>query len=178
MPSSFSLSNFASFRVLLRFSSYFEASLAALVGMKGRLPFHEFHARSAFSFLRGASDPEILMARAAQIGLTTIAITDHEGFYGSARAYQEACKRGIRAITGATLEVDGAHVPVIWLVAANDSYFSPDFSKQMVSAFREGGDKVEPLLRRLAVKSSSDEKLGCSNGFWQLAKTAAAGGTP
>jgi error-prone DNA polymerase len=81
--------------------------------MKARLPFHEFHARSAFSFLRGASDPETLMKRAARIGLTTISITDHEGFYGSARAYQEACKRGIRAITGATLESDGAHVPVI-----------------------------------------------------------------
>lgn len=81
--------------------------------MKARLPFHEFHARSAFSFLRGASNPEVMMERAAQLGLTTIAVTDHEGFYGSARAYHEACKRGIRAITGATLEIDGAHVPVI-----------------------------------------------------------------
>ncbi|HEY1122307.1 MAG TPA: PHP domain-containing protein, partial [Haloferula sp.] len=81
--------------------------------MKASLPFHEFHARSAFSFLRGASDPEVMMARAAQIGLTTIAVTDHEGFYGSARAYHEACKHGIRAITGATLEIDGSHVPVI-----------------------------------------------------------------
>ncbi len=81
--------------------------------MKARLPFHEFHARSAFSFLRGASDPESMMERAADIGLSTIAITDHEGYYGSARAYHEAQKRGIRAITGATLEIDGAHVPVI-----------------------------------------------------------------
>jgi dienelactone hydrolase len=36
-----------------------------------------------------------------------------------------------------------AHVPVIWLVAANDSYFSPEFSKQLVDAFREGDDKVD-----------------------------------
>jgi dienelactone hydrolase len=38
---------------------------------------------------------------------------------------------------------DEARVPVIWLVASNDSYFSPDLSKQMVDAFRAGGDKVD-----------------------------------
>jgi dienelactone hydrolase len=38
---------------------------------------------------------------------------------------------------------DDARVPVIWLVAANDSYFSPDLSKQMADAFRAGGDKVD-----------------------------------
>ena len=38
---------------------------------------------------------------------------------------------------------EDAHVPVIWLVASNDSYFSPDFSKQLADAFRAGGDKVE-----------------------------------
>jgi dienelactone hydrolase len=36
-----------------------------------------------------------------------------------------------------------ARVPVTWLVAANDSYFSPDLSKQLAGAFRSGGDKVE-----------------------------------
>ncbi len=30
-----------------------------------------------------------------------------------------------------------------WLVAANDSYFSPDLSKQLADAFRSGGDKVD-----------------------------------
>lgn len=53
------------------------------------------------------------MKRAWDIGLETIAITDHAGFYGSARAYHEASKRGLRAITGATLEIDAAHVPVL-----------------------------------------------------------------
>jgi dienelactone hydrolase len=36
-----------------------------------------------------------------------------------------------------------ARVPVIWLVAANDSYFSPDLSKQLADAFRAGGGKVD-----------------------------------
>ena len=38
---------------------------------------------------------------------------------------------------------DEARVPVAWLVAANDSYFPPDLSKQMADAFRKGGDKVD-----------------------------------
>jgi dienelactone hydrolase len=38
---------------------------------------------------------------------------------------------------------NGAHVPVTWLVAANDSYFSPALSKQIADAFRIGGDKVD-----------------------------------
>jgi dienelactone hydrolase len=36
-----------------------------------------------------------------------------------------------------------ARVPVSWLVAANDSYFPPDFSRKLADAFRAGGDKVD-----------------------------------
>jgi dienelactone hydrolase len=38
---------------------------------------------------------------------------------------------------------DDAKIPVTWLVAANDSYFSPEVSKQMADAFRGGGGKVD-----------------------------------
>jgi dienelactone hydrolase len=38
---------------------------------------------------------------------------------------------------------NGAHVPVTWLVAANDSYFSPELSRQLADAFRAGGDSVD-----------------------------------
>jgi len=38
---------------------------------------------------------------------------------------------------------DDAKIPVTWLVAANDSYFPPELSKQMADAFRGGGDKVD-----------------------------------
>lgn len=36
-----------------------------------------------------------------------------------------------------------ARVPVTWLVAANDSYFPPDLSRQLAEAFRRGGDRVD-----------------------------------
>jgi dienelactone hydrolase len=35
-----------------------------------------------------------------------------------------------------------ARIPVTWLVADNDSYFSPEFSRELVDAFRRGGGKV------------------------------------
>ena len=37
----------------------------------------------------------------------------------------------------------GARVPVTWLVAANDTYFSPEFSRKLADAFRAGGGRVE-----------------------------------
>jgi dienelactone hydrolase len=37
----------------------------------------------------------------------------------------------------------GARVPVTWLVAANDSYFSPDLSRKLADAFRAGGAKID-----------------------------------
>lgn len=37
----------------------------------------------------------------------------------------------------------GARVPVTWLVATNDSYFSPVLSRQLADAFRNGGGKVD-----------------------------------
>ena len=36
-----------------------------------------------------------------------------------------------------------ARIPVTWLVAANDSYFSPTLSRQLADAFRSAGGKVE-----------------------------------
>jgi dienelactone hydrolase len=38
---------------------------------------------------------------------------------------------------------EDTRVPVLWLVAANDSYFSPDLSRQLADAFRTGGGRVD-----------------------------------
>jgi dienelactone hydrolase len=57
---------------------------------------------------------------------------------------------------------EDARVPVIWLVAANDGYFSPALSRQMADAFRGGGDKVD--LRVLAASGSEGHWLAESDG--------------
>ena len=81
----------------------------------------ELHARSAFSFLRGASQPEALAQTAAQLGLSALAVCDRDGVYGAARFYARAREHGIRAIVGAELTLDdGSVLPV--LVSSRTGY--------------------------------------------------------
>jgi error-prone DNA polymerase len=47
------------------------------------LGFVELHCHSAYSFLDGASHPEDLAARGAELGYEALALTDHDGVYGS-----------------------------------------------------------------------------------------------
>src|SRR3954469_25742917 len=68
-----------------------------------RAPYVELHAHSAYSFLAGASLPEELAAGAAELGYDALALTDHDGVYGSLE-FAHACKGfGLRAITGAEI---------------------------------------------------------------------------
>src|SRR5271166_2532141 len=66
----------------------------------------ELRARSAFSFLEGASTPEDLAARAADLGYGAMALGDRDGLYGAPRFYQAAKAAGIRQIVGAELTLD------------------------------------------------------------------------
>ncbi|HVR20590.1 MAG TPA: error-prone DNA polymerase [Polyangiaceae bacterium] len=68
--------------------------------------FVELLARSAFSFLRGASRPEELVVRAKELGLAALALCDRDGLYGSARAHIAAKECDQRVIVGAELGVD------------------------------------------------------------------------
>ena len=50
----------------------------------------ELHAHTNFSFLDGASHPEELIARAALLGVPSLAITDHGGLYAAVRTWKAA----------------------------------------------------------------------------------------
>jgi error-prone DNA polymerase len=68
-------------------------------------PYVELHCHSSFSFLDGASSPLELATRAAEIGYPALALTDHDGVWGSME-FAVACKgAGIKPITGAELTV-------------------------------------------------------------------------
>jgi error-prone DNA polymerase len=74
----------------------------------------ELHAHSAYSFLDGASQPEELAARAAEHGYPALALTDHDGVYGSLEFAHAAKHLGVRPITGAEVTLDGgAHVTLL-----------------------------------------------------------------
>lgn len=69
------------------------------------VPYAELHAHSSFSFLDGASAPEELLAEAERQGLTALAITDHDGFYGAARFAEAAEQLGVQTVFGAELSL-------------------------------------------------------------------------
>jgi error-prone DNA polymerase len=61
----------------------------------------ELHARSAFSFLEGASVPEELVGACAEHGMTAMAVLDRDGVYGAPRFYLAAKKLCLQAHIGA-----------------------------------------------------------------------------
>src|ERR671928_373734 len=74
----------------------------------------ELHCHSAYSFLDGASHPEELAVRAAELGYEALALTDHDGLYGSLEFAHAAKAFGIRPITGAEVTLaGGAHVTLL-----------------------------------------------------------------
>ncbi|MEK6285281.1 MAG: error-prone DNA polymerase [Acidobacteriota bacterium] len=65
----------------------------------------ELHARSAFSFLEGASLPEELASVCAELGGSAMALLDRDGVYGAPRFHMAAKKTGIKAHIGAEISV-------------------------------------------------------------------------
>ncbi len=74
----------------------------------------ELHANSAFSFLRGAAQPETLVHLASMHEMPAIAVLDRDGVYGSARVKHAGDEFGVRGIVGAELTLlDGSVLPVL-----------------------------------------------------------------
>jgi error-prone DNA polymerase len=63
----------------------------------------ELHLHTCFSFLDGASLPEEYAARAADLGYTALAITDHDGLHGAMEFAQACAAAGVQPITGVEL---------------------------------------------------------------------------
>src|SRR6187551_4028354 len=79
-------------------------------GVRARVPYVELHAHSSYSFLDGASLPEELAVQAAELGYPALALTDHDGVYGSLEFAHAAKHFGVRPITGAELTLaDRSH---------------------------------------------------------------------
>jgi error-prone DNA polymerase len=74
----------------------------------------ELHARSAFSFLRGASLPEHLAEAAVKQGYSAMALCDRDGVYGAPRFYTTSKEQGLRPMVGSELTMeDGSVLPVL-----------------------------------------------------------------
>jgi len=103
----------------------------------------DLHCHSCYSFLDGASQPGELVARAVELGYAALALTDHNGLYGSMEFAQAAAEAGLQAITGAevTLE-DGAHLTLL----AETPRGYANLCRLLSLAHRES-ERTEPRLR-------------------------------
>ena len=74
-------------------------------------PYAELHCHTNFSFLDGASAPDELIDRAVELGLSGLAVTDHQGLYGAVRFTTAAEAVGIHPVIGVEIELLDAIVP-------------------------------------------------------------------
>jgi error-prone DNA polymerase len=129
------------------------------------MPYAELHAHSAYSFLDGASQPEELAARAAELGYEALALTDHDGVYGSLEFAHAAKHLGVRAITGAEVTLDGgAHVTL--LVESAQGY--ANLCRLLTAAHagtrpQEGREPLPPSLDQALLEELNDG-LVCLSG--------------
>ena len=142
----------------------------------GRVPYAELHAHSTYSFLDGASQPEALAEEAARLGLTGLALTDHDGFYGIVRMAEAAEKYpGLQTTFGAELSLglskpqngeadpEGSHLLVLARQEAGYHALSELITEAQLA---EGAEKGHPVYTIETVASAGDLTIltGCRKG--------------
>jgi len=115
----------------------------------------ELHASSAFSFLDGASQPETLAERAAELEMPAIALADRNGLYGVARFHTIAKKSGVRAHIGAEIAVSSwgnRLTPAPWL-----PHRHPDEPPRLLllCASQTGYQNLSQLITRFKMREST-----------------------
>jgi error-prone DNA polymerase len=143
------------------------------------VPYAELHCHSNFSFLDGASEPEELAEEAARLGIETLAITDHDGFYGVVRFAEAAGELGVRTVFGAELSLglrtpqngiadpEGNHL----LVLARDPEGYRRLSMAISAAQLAGKEKGRPLY-------DLEELAGSHDGHWVILTGCRKGSVP
>lgn len=78
------------------------------------IAYAELHCHSYFSLLDGASSPEALVARAKEIGLYGLALTDHNSLAGAMHFWTAARRANLHAVIGAEVTLDdGCHLTLL-----------------------------------------------------------------
>src|SRR5271166_5997619 len=115
----------------------------------------ELHASSAFSFLEGASLPELLAARAAELELPAMALLDRNGVYGAPRFHIAARNAGTKAHIGAEVCVLGLGSrlrPPAWLP---HQYPDEPVRLPLLCASRVGYQNLCRLITRFKMREST-----------------------
>ncbi len=117
----------------------------------------EIYAKSNFSFLEGASHPEELVCRAAELGYGAIGVTDRNSLAGVVRAHMVAKDTGIKLLVGAEIVLEDAASAVL-LPTDRAAY------GRLCRLITEGRRRVEKgqcLLRMEDLAGHADGVLAC-----------------
>jgi error-prone DNA polymerase len=121
--------------------------------MASLLPdYAELHALSNFSFQRGASHAEELVARAHALGYKALAITDECSVAGVVRAHVAAKQHGLQLLPGAEFSVAAAHPFKLVVLPRNAAGWGN--LCEFITAARQAGDLIEKGSYRVALAES------------------------
>ena len=67
--------------------------------------FTQLHVHTTYSLLDGLPKIKDLVSYAKELGMTSVAITDHGNMYGVIEFYQECTKQGIKPIIGSEFSI-------------------------------------------------------------------------
>ncbi|BAO43728.1 error-prone DNA polymerase [Thiolapillus brandeum] len=137
--------------------------------MKRDPAYAELHCISNYSFLRGASHPEELVARAAEQGYTALALTDECSLAGVVRAHQEARRQGLKLIIGTEIRLTGG--PRLVLLARNRRGYVQ--LCRLITRGRRRADKGHYVLARADLEQGLEDCLALLLLRW--GEDAAAG---
>ncbi len=139
------------------------------------VPYAELHCHSSYSFLDGASEPSALVEEAVRLGLTALAITDHDGFYGAVRFAEAAAEYpSLQTIYGAELSLgltapqngvpdpEGTHLLV--LARGVEGYHR--LAGAITEAQLRGDEKGRPAYDLDELAQRADGPTG--DGHWQI----------
>ncbi|QEO10038.1 error-prone DNA polymerase [Protaetiibacter larvae] len=133
------------------------------------LPYAELHAHSSFSFLDGASSPEELLEEAERLGLSALALVDHDTFAGLVRFAEAAEASHVATVFGAELSLglpgpqngepdpEGSHLVV--LARGPEGYHR--LASALTTANLRGGEKGRPVYLL-------DELAEMAEGHWAV----------
>ncbi len=122
--------------------------------------FCELHTRSAFSFLSSGSMPQMLVQRAATLGIPSIALLDRDTVAGAVRFHFEAKEHGIKAIIGAEITMeDGGLLPLVPLNLKGYQNLS-----KLITTIKLRNKKGEHFATRKDIEEYSSDLLCFTGG--------------
>ena len=123
----------------------------------------ELHLHSCWSLLDGASSPDEIVLRARDLGYEALALTDHDGLYGSMEFAQTAKAFGIKPITGAEITLEnGYHLTL--LAETTEGYNN---LSRLISTAHLSGERKDPHLSLEALAQHTRGLIaltGCKRG--------------